>query len=111
MTPDLTNLSLRELIDLHNQYAERPVRKFRDKPTAIQRTLAVLPRQAERPVGRRAPHLDTCTALLARGATLQELCDATGGTEPLMRRYIDQVRRRGHTVKRTGPKAWIINGC
>jgi hypothetical protein len=49
--------------------------------------------------------------MLAVGATLGELMEGTGGTEPLVRRWIDQVRRRGHTVKRTGPRAWIINGC
>jgi hypothetical protein len=111
MTPDLNSLTLAELVELHNRHAERRVKKFRDKPTAIARTTAVLPKGSRRAVGRRAPHLDTCTALLARGATLGELMEGTGGTEPMVRRWIDQIRRRGHTVKRTGPKAWVINGC
>jgi hypothetical protein len=42
---------------------------------------------------------------------VDELCEATGSSGAMVRRWIDQVRKRGHTVRRTGPKAWIIDGC
>jgi hypothetical protein len=114
MTPPLLgSLTLAELVHLSNQYAPklglRPVRRFRDKAIAVARVQAVLPRQ--KPLSSRAaPHLETVTALLARGATLGELMEATGASDAMCRRFVDQVRRRGHTVRRTGPKAWVING-
>lgn len=42
---DLTNMKLADITDLYNQYAtitgDKPVKKFRDKPTAVERTLKI----------------------------------------------------------------------
>jgi hypothetical protein len=81
MTRSLNSLTIAELAALYNKHAKTPVKGFRDEETA-----------------------------LASGATLDELCEATSGSDDQVRVWIDQVRRRGHTVRRTGPKAWRING-
>lgn len=44
---NLSTLSLAQLVDLYNQHSDKPVKKFRDKPTAIARVEAVLPKAAK----------------------------------------------------------------
>lgn len=44
---NLETLSSKELVELFNKYADKPVKKFADRATAIKRVQAVLPKKNE----------------------------------------------------------------
>lgn len=45
----LASMTLGALVELYNRHAEKPIRKFRDKPTAVNRVLDVLPEEEPSP--------------------------------------------------------------
>lgn len=45
----LQEMTLPQLVDLYNEHAEKPVKKFKDKPTAVRRVQAVLPEPQPEP--------------------------------------------------------------
>jgi hypothetical protein len=106
--PPLTELSLKELVALHNQYAERPVQKFRDKPTAIQRTIAVLPKEPEQPSRQSLP--DRLLALMrdGNGHHLEVLASALDCTTNQVRGALGSLRHRGWETLNTAPKTFAL---
>ena len=97
---DLEKLSLRELIVLYNVHSgKKPIRTFRDKPTAVARVRAILPKgQSELDVSmfRKPIHIDDLAKLLDT-------------TPKGARGYIDRARRRGAAISNIGRGTFALS--
>ena len=51
---DLDNKSIKELVEIYNKHAKKPVKKFADKKTALKRVKEVLPKASAAPVKEKA---------------------------------------------------------
>lgn len=49
MSKNVNDMTIAELVALYNEHAEKPVKTFRDKKTAVAKVKAVLPAAAEKP--------------------------------------------------------------
>ena len=65
----LSEMTSSAIVELYNSYADKPVKKFADKATAVKRTFAVLP-QKVKPTGEAEQAEGKVDALHARVITL-----------------------------------------
>jgi len=88
---DLNGMKLSDIADLYNQFAsitgDKPVTKFRDKPTAVKRTVAIqeiaAPYMDVEPEGEEEPAVElTDKEHVALMAIAQNALDAICGEEP-----------------------------
>ena len=113
---ELSSMTLKALVALHNEHAEKPVKSFKSKAEAIARTQAVLPK-AKKPVTRSTrtanePMVAELVAAVGPDAfLLADAAEKLGVSIKEVYRRLNRVRYwHGRTaVKRPGTRLFKID--